>query len=743
MTDSAKSFLDELKQRKVVRVALAYVISAWIALQFLDLVFENVGAPEWVMQVVMAILAVGFPIALVLAWALEITADGIKATPKKSRAFNAFIAVISIAVITHIAWSFLGSGPADSSSDTNTETADLRVIDSIAVLPFESFSENASDEYFADGLSDTLLHKLAQLPNLKVIARNSSFQFKGSNRDAREIGEILDVATLLEGSVQRQGDQVRIIAQLIDTVDGRHIWSSTFDDTMKNIFELQDRVAEEIMLQLRISISEQDRRRVLRNGTDNPEAYDLLMRANEAPDTISREVFDPENDEQLLLIDRALALDPGYAQAWRARADRFNSALFMSADPTRDAEYAAEAIAAAERAIDADPQYAGGYVELGDAYRRSGDSATAERYLLKALELQPTNSNALTILGLIELREDAQKALELFTQVRELDPQTAFVYRQMSFALNRLGRRDEAVAAIQEGIDRFPNSEILLTDMAVVWINRGRPDEAARWASKVLQQDQMSIFGQTLMSQIWLGVGDSARAGAWAALYEKRFPNAPITHRTKADIEMLSGNTAAARLALQSMPEEEFDFGWLERMAGICMVSGDSDCLLEQAAAMQAGIEKREEDQSPYRFRDHRMVNISILRNAAVSDVEQRDREELTRMLELTADWPIKGGTLGRNAGYRRVMLHALLGDTERAVVELAKTLEFDETGFLESDQFDLHPDKNPLINGLQGSPAYADWLREFTERRESARANLVRMERDKEIIAASTIAML
>ena len=112
-------------------------------------------------------------------------------------------------------------------------------------------------------------------------------------------------------------------------------------------------------------------------------------------------------------------------------------------------------------------------------------------------------------------------------------------------------------------------------------------------------------------------------------------------------------------------------------------------------------------------------------------------------MLELTADWPIKGGTLGRSAGYRRVMLHALLGDTERAVVELAKTLEFDETGFLESDQFDLHPDKNPLINGLQGSPAYADWLREFTERRESARANLVRMERDKEIIAASTIAML
>ena len=182
MTEQQGDFLSELQRRKVYRVAAAYVVVAWVALQFLDIALESFDAPGWVMQAIMAGFVVGFPVVLVLAWAFDISKDGIKATPGTSRAFLVLVAIVSLGAVGFALWTFLGNEPADLEGKAATGVEELRAIDSIAVLPFESFSENRSDEYFADGLADTLLHKLAQLPNLRVIARNSSFQFKGTNK---------------------------------------------------------------------------------------------------------------------------------------------------------------------------------------------------------------------------------------------------------------------------------------------------------------------------------------------------------------------------------------------------------------------------------------------------------------------------------------------------------------------------------------------------------------------------------
>ena len=245
MADEPKSFYTELRQRKVIRVAAAYIVGAWVTLQFFDLVLENIEAPRWIMLLVMAVLAIGFPLALVLAWAFDITPTGIRAVPARSRAFTLLVVGISLAVVGWLGWALYDS--AIWSGDGPQAAGEVGRIESIAVLPFENLSSVAEDVYFADGLADTLLHKLAQLRSLKVIARNSSFQFRGTNRDTREIGDILDVDALLEGTVQRQGGQVRIIAQLIDTSDGSHIWSGTFDDAFENIFDLQDRVTESVV----------------------------------------------------------------------------------------------------------------------------------------------------------------------------------------------------------------------------------------------------------------------------------------------------------------------------------------------------------------------------------------------------------------------------------------------------------------------------------------------------------------
>jgi hypothetical protein len=170
MPENQQNFLTELKRRKVFRVAAGYVVIAWVTLQFLDLVFDNINSPDWVMQSVMAIMAVGFPIALVLAWAFDVSLEGVRIVPGRSRAFALLVAAISVASLGYVGWMFIGAGGDETQPDSMASDSEIGVIDSIAILPFESFSKDRQDEYFADGLADTLLHKLANLSNLKVIA---------------------------------------------------------------------------------------------------------------------------------------------------------------------------------------------------------------------------------------------------------------------------------------------------------------------------------------------------------------------------------------------------------------------------------------------------------------------------------------------------------------------------------------------------------------------------------------------
>ena len=742
MAEDEPDLFQELKRRKVYRVAITYVIVAWIALQFFDLVLENVNAPDWIMQSVMAVLAVGFPVALVLSWIFEITKDGVRATSAGNRAFTVLIGVISIGAIGFAAWVILDRNAGEESQADQRVAEEFGVIDSIAVLPFESFSEDRSDEYFADGLADTLLHKLAQLPNLKVIARNSSFQYKGTNADAREIGRALEVGALLEGSVQRQGDDVRIIAQLIDTTNGAHIWSSTFDDTMQNIFDLQDRIASEIMLQLQISISEQDRRRVLRNGTNHPEAYDLLLRANESASGLDRRVFDPETDPKLALIDQALEIDPDYAQAWEARSARFSSALFFDNEPGKASDYIAAAMDAANRAIEANPGYAGGYTRLGAAHRRARNIADSESNLIRALELDPADVDALTNLGLLKVNDDPQLALDLFTRVRELDPQSVFVYRQLFFALDALGRLEEGVQTLLDGIERFPDEGILFSDLAGVYIlDLGKPDEAARWASKIVAQDSQNIFGLGSMSAAWLAAGDVDRSRRWLDLYADRFAGSPDVVLRQHSLHLLTGDAEAARTVVESVPESpSFMFDRATPIGGACLVLGDSACLQEQASSMQRWLDAIEAMGQVYAPSERYERAAAILRNAAIANLNDRDIAGMTALLEEGAEWPITGGRGTRYAGYLRVMLQSLLENDEEAVRELHETLEFADDGFLYRDIFRLPPDLNPLITRLAGVPGYSAWLAALAGRRENTRGNLVRMEQNGEILSANDV---
>jgi len=319
--------LTELKRRNVFRVAAAYTVVAWIIAQAFDLGVDNFGAPDWVMKVLLAILIAGLPVALLLAWAFELTPDGVvktedvpaseSITPNTGKTLNRITTGALVLVLAFVAWDKLGPG------GESTISADAKP--SVAVLPFADLSELQDQEWFADGLTEEILNALARLPELRVTARTSSFEFKNTNTNIAEIARKLGVAHVVEGSVRRIGDNLRVTAQLIRASDGFHLWSDTYDRNTEDLFDVQRDVAENIATTLDVILDDEKRNRMLASGTRNVEAFeayskgwDLYGKAH------SRE---PENlvtlAEANVYFERAMELEPGYAKAAIMHADRY------------------------------------------------------------------------------------------------------------------------------------------------------------------------------------------------------------------------------------------------------------------------------------------------------------------------------------------------------------------------------------------------------------------------------------
>ena len=314
----------ELKRRNVFRVGIAYLVLGWVVIQVTDTVAPALNMPDWTLTVVTWFGIIGSPFAIFFAWAYELTPEGIKREHEVDRSESvthstgrkldfAIIGLMAVA-LGFVVWDAYLSGSGEETLVSETPAKDVgtvtteRIPASIAVLPFVNMSEDK--DYFADGLSEELLNLLAKIPGLKVAGRTSSFAFKGRNEDLREIGQALNVGTVLEGSVRRSGDRLRVTAQLIKVEDGFHIWSNTYDRKMADIFDIQDDVARAISEALRLHLSSAESR-----PTENTEAYALYLEALATRDFVSGDI-----SEALALLNRAIALDPGFAKAYELKA---------------------------------------------------------------------------------------------------------------------------------------------------------------------------------------------------------------------------------------------------------------------------------------------------------------------------------------------------------------------------------------------------------------------------------------
>jgi len=453
------SFVTELKQRKVVRVGATYLVAGWLLVQVADVALPAFGAPEWSMRLVILVAALGFPLALLLTWALELTPDGIKAaTGKVGNKRMASLAAVFFAMA--IGWYVLGQ-PALRQHALAGER-------SIAVLPFVNMSGDQANEYFSDGLAETTLDMLAQVKDLKVIARTSSFAFKGKQADMREIGRALGTAHLLEGSVQQAGQTVRITAQLIRVSDGTHLWSKRFDRKLADVFAIQDEIATEVVRAIQGALPAAQQARLVRKRTDNVAAYDEYMQGIALlPDRKRASLR-----EALRHFERAIALDPGYARAHAMAATAAGLLVTYGDDTLATARKVPQHI---DRALELAPDLGEAWVARGAQLERARELTMAEQAYKRGLELAPGYATAYQWLGEFyqDNLGDMDRALPLLERATTLDPLSPIIQKEYATGLAAVQRLDEAERVLNRVLQANPGFAAGHEKMGLVRIQRG------------------------------------------------------------------------------------------------------------------------------------------------------------------------------------------------------------------------------------------------------------------------------
>jgi TolB-like protein/tetratricopeptide (TPR) repeat protein len=447
--------LEELQRRNVIRVGIAYLVAAWVLLQIADLVLENIGTPDWVMQSFMLVLALGFVPVILFAWAFELTPEGIKLEKDVDRSGSitrqtgqkldrVTITLLLFVVVLVVAERMM---PAAESPESVPETT-VVTEKSIAVLAFEDLSPDGDQEYFAEGISEEILNVLAQIPDLKVAGRTSSFAFKGQKRDLREIGDVLEVAHILEGSVRTSGDRIRVTAQLVKADDGFHLFSKNYDRELTDIFVVQDDIAREISTALRSAILGD--KPVEKSTPTSVEAYEKYLQARQWIHSRDRNLM----EEAVVLLNEALSIDPEYAPALAQKAlgiMLLSNAGGAYGDIPVDVALR-ESRPLIDKALELAPELAEAHAILGLWYR-NGSRDTSEQAiasLRRSLEINPTNANASNWLANeLSGTENFNETRRLYESVAERDPLYRPAFNNMVFSYVQTRSTDKAEALIR------------------------------------------------------------------------------------------------------------------------------------------------------------------------------------------------------------------------------------------------------------------------------------------------------
>jgi TolB-like protein/Tfp pilus assembly protein PilF len=481
------SFFAELKRRNVYKVAVAYIVAGWALSQGIAQVLPVFDIPNWVVRVLVLLIVTGFPIALVIAWAFEATPEGIKRTAvadaasERSRS-KVWIYVVIVGALLSIGLFFLGrytagnATPQHDASPARTAAATATPQKSIAVLPLLNESGDPGDEYFSDGLSEELIAALGQIKDLKVIGRSSSFRFKDRKEAPKTIGEKLGVSTLLDGTVRKQGDQVRIVAALVNATDGIQLWTQTFDRELKDIFAVQEEIARAVAESLRVTLLG-SKEKSAPMATNSVEAHNAYLQGHFY--SVRRNAEDYR--KALDYFDQAIQFDPDYALAYAERSEVWT----VIGDLTGQRSTAfPKARSDAEKAVAIAPSLAEAHAALGWV-RAFAEWKFAEGLseLQRAKELSPTNPTTNDLLArVIVYTGRMEEAERQARQAVDLDPLSAATQFTLGRVLFYAGKLDEADAAGRKMAELQPSASSSHRWQVLVAVQRGDGEMALREA---------------------------------------------------------------------------------------------------------------------------------------------------------------------------------------------------------------------------------------------------------------------
>ena len=449
-----KNFFAELKRRNVYKVAIAYAVVAWLLMQVATQVFPFLEIPNWAIRLVIMLIVIGFPIALVIAWAFELTPEGLKRTefadelPKKKLRNRAWIYVVIVAGAISVSLFFFGRYTAISTQSKPIEVP----AKSLAVLPFANLSGNPDNAYFAAGIQDEIITRLAKITELKVISCTSTQRFKGAPDDLPAIAKQLGVANILEGSVQRTTDQLRVNVQLVEAATDAHLWADTFDRKLTDIFKIESEIAKTVAETLQAKLSGSERNAIAAQPTENTKAHELYLKG--------RFFWDKRTGDNLKksidYFNQAIAADPNYALAYVGLADCYLLLEDYTGTPAIETYPKAEAFA--QHALQLDDLLAEAHTSLACVYTNLWQWEQAEEEFKRAIKLNPNYPTAhhWYSLCLLDLgRIDEAKAQ--IKRAHELDPLSLIIGTTLNYAYFAEGAVNSSIAQCKRVIDLDPN----------------------------------------------------------------------------------------------------------------------------------------------------------------------------------------------------------------------------------------------------------------------------------------------
>ena len=558
------SLFDELKRRNVFRVAVAYTVIAWLLAQVADIAFDNFGAPDWVPKSVLFILILGFPLAVFFAWAFEMTPEGVKRekdvdrsqsiTQTTGKKLNHLIIIVLVAAVGFLLMDKFV--PKDMPEDTVAQepAVEVEVEKSVAVLPFVAMSNGPDDEYFADGLTEEILNSLAHLPDLLVTARTSAFSFKGMDIPIPEIAAKLGVANVVEGSVRRSGDRLRVTAQLIRAEDGFHLWSETYDRSANDSFGVQDEIAEKVASALDVVLDDEQLERMRSSGLRNPEAFVAFQKGRELYDQAHALSLEEMSGGLVLaneMFAETIALEPGTSQAHFAYADYYVHVLVDSYEP------------------DITPQR-----EVDDALQ------SAKAALKTAMQTASTEAHRLdAALEFTLLAEEWQRTGELFSAaLQSISCANPSWWGSLGHFSESL---DEPIAMWRKAIDCDPLNFYNHANLAALQIENGDFDAAIDTATQGLQVVQHRQIADRLVSA-YIAAGQFDEA---LAANQRHIDGSRARQQNELRIVAAQGNKTEARALFDALEAEYGRDGVGPEFSAII---GDREAVNQRAAEIDA-----------------------------------------------------------------------------------------------------------------------------------------------------------